>query len=155
MDTILIILLICFIIIDIQACYFGFIKPPRTAAWLQQSSFIVLTFLLIPLLIYILFSQAGSVNRLKEHGITPHPAIQNAIGAGNGFGEYPTWVFKINRTEENALAFYKQTLSSSDWELTEETELYLRYAHEDKILTIAHRKSPSKNTLTIMMRTRP
>jgi hypothetical protein len=114
---------------------------------LQQASFILLTFLLIPLLIYILYSQGGSINRLEKYGIKAHPKIQHVIGNGNGYGENPTWIFQLGSNEGNVLAFYKQLLFSSQWKLTEDTELYLRYTQEEKILTIAHRKSPSKDTL--------
>lgn len=155
MDDTLIFLLIGFVLIDIQAYYFGFISPPPILAWLQQACFTVFTFLLIPLLIYVLYSQAGSVGRLEQHGIESHPAIQHAIGIANGLGENPTWVFQLNSDEDNLLAFYKQSLSSAKWKLTEETELYLRYTLAEQTLTIAQRQSATDNTLTIMIRKKP
>ena len=75
MDDTLIFLLIGFVLIDIQAYYFGFISPPPILAWLQQACFTVFTFLLIPLLIYVRYSQAGSVGRLEQHRIESYPAI--------------------------------------------------------------------------------
>jgi len=150
-DSSLIVLLIAFILINIQAFYFGFINPPKTSAWLQQSSFIVLTFLLIPILAYIIYSQAGSISRLEAHEIEAHPAISNAVGFNNGYDKNPTWVFELTRNEQNVLSFYKQRISTSKWKLVEETGLYLRWKQEGKLLTIAHQISPSKNTLTIII----
>ncbi len=155
MDNSLIYLLIAFVLIDIQAYYFGYVNPPSVLAWLQKASFIVFTFMLIPLLVYVLYSQAGSVGRLEKHGIESHAAIQHAVGIANGQGENPTWVFQLNSDEKNVLAFYRQSLSSSSWKQTEDTGLYLRYALEGKTLTIAQRQSAIDNTLTIMIRTKP
>ena len=151
-DSSLIFLLIGFILINVQAYYFGFVNPPKTSAWLQQSSFIILTFLLIPILGYIIYSQAGSISRLEAHGIEAHPAINNAVGFNNGYDKNQTWVFELTSKEQNVLSFYKQSMSTSKWKLVEETELYLRYKQEGRLLTIAHRIAPGKDTLTIMIK---
>ena len=155
MDNSLIYLLIGFVLIDIQAYYFGYINPPPVLAWLQKASFTVFTFLLIPLLVYVLYSQAGSVGRLEKHGIERHPAIQHAVCIANGIGENPTWVFQLDSDEENVLAFYKQLLSSSGWTLTEDMGLYLRYTQDGQALTIAQRNTATNNTLTIMIMRKP
>ena len=93
MDSSLILLLIALIALNIQSYYFGWVRPPKVAAWLQQTSFIVLTFLLIPLLVYSLYSQSQAESRLEDYGIVPHPAIKNAVGIANGKGDNPIWLF--------------------------------------------------------------
>ena len=152
-DTSLIILLIAIILIDIQAYYFGFINPPKATAWLQKSGFITLTFLLIPVLIYTIYHQAGSVKRLEAYGLDVYPAIDNAVGFNNGYGKNPTWVFELTDKAQDVLSFYKQSLSDMRWILIEDNHLYLRYKQKEKLLTIGHQKSPGKDTLTIMIKT--
>jgi hypothetical protein len=147
MDPDLIVTLLVLALINIQSFYFGFYRQPRTGAWLQQSSFVVLTFFLIPFLIYVLYLQSTSIDALENHGIKKHPAIKNAVGIGNGRGENPSWVFALHSNEDNVLEFYKSPNISTGWELIEENYLFSRYVSEDKQLTIAHKTSYDKETL--------
>jgi hypothetical protein len=136
-DTSLILLLVFLIAVEIQAFYFGFVSPPRTGAWLQQASFVILSFLLIPLLVYVLYSQAAAASRLGKYGIEAHPAIDSSIGIGNGYGDNPTWIFELKSDGEDILEFYRQDSSST---------------RESKTMTIASRDSPDSKTLIIMIK---
>ncbi|NCF18602.1 MAG: hypothetical protein GWP63_10195 [Haliea sp.] len=152
MDTSLILLLVFLIAVEIQAFYFGFVSPPRTGAWLQQASFVILSFLLIPLLVYVLYSQAAAASRLGKYGIEAHPAIDSSIGIGNGYGDNPTWIFELKSDGEDILEFYRQDSSRDGWVLVEDNSLLLRFTRESKTMTIASRDSPDSKTLIIMIK---
>ena len=121
-------------------------------AWLQQSSFIVLSFLLIPLLVYVLYTQAIAISRLDAYGVKAHPAIKESIGIGNGAGNDPTWLFKLESTEEDALQFYGKASNTEAWKLVDANDLFLTFKQGEKNMTIAAHGSPGKKTLTIMIK---
>ena len=153
MDFSLILLLIALVALNIQAYYFGWLRPPTVLAWLQQSSFIVLTFLLIPLLIYALYSQSQALNRLERHGIVPHPAIKNAVGIANGRGENPIWLFELNNNA-NALDFYRNLMQSGQWKLSDDLGIQLRFTGDKNTLTIMQSGAPDRSTLAFMISSR-
>lgn len=150
MDSSLILTLVGLIALDIQSFYFGFLRPPRVLAWLQQASFVMLTFLLIPVLIYTLYSQSRAVDRLAFHGIEPHPAISNAVGIANGQGDSPIWVFKLQEID-NALDFYRNSSDSMAWKLIDDFGRQLRFTRGDDTLTIVQSGAPDGSTMAYLI----
>lgn len=113
----LVALLLAFIVLAVQGYYFGFIRPPEIFAWFQQTTFVVMTFMLIPAMLLVLWSQAGAVDRLAATGITPHPDIRSSIGAATGHGLGPTWVFRMNDDFLDVKAFYETPGNRASWDL--------------------------------------
>ena len=150
MDSSLTLLLLALVALDIQAYYFGWHRPPKALAWLQQASFIVLSFLLVPLLVYTLYSQSQALNRLERHGIAPHPAIKNAVGIANGSGENPIWLFKLSNNE-NALDYYRNLPDTAQWRLVEDLGVQLRFTSDTSTLTIVQSVTSGRDTLAFMI----
>jgi hypothetical protein len=151
LDPSLIALLIVLVLISAQAFYFGFYREAQPAAWLQQASFIVTITLLIPSLIYALYSQAGSTRRLEESGIPLHPDYAYSIGLNNGTGKNATWVFALRKDAEDVLSFYEPARMYPAWELKEANSLYVRYAASNRNVMIAHSKHYGKQSVIITM----
>ena len=153
MDASLILLLVALIALNIQSYYFGWVRPPKVAAWLQQASFIVLTFLLIPLLVYSLYSQSQAESRLEDYGIVPHPAIKNAVGIANGRGDNPIWLFELEDNEP-ALDFYRNLPESAPWDLSDDLGIQLIFTQQSRTLTIVQSGAPDRSTLAYMVSSR-
>jgi hypothetical protein len=81
--SLIFLLIICFFL-SLQGYYFGFLRPTAVLAWLQQATFVISTFLLIPILVYVLASQSGAIERLENTGIRPYPSIRESVVFGNG-----------------------------------------------------------------------
>jgi hypothetical protein len=142
-------LLVILLLIAGQSLWFGLVKPVAPLAWLQQTSFVITTFILIPLVVFVLYSQATATDRLEKIGIEAHPAIKHADGIGNGWGEHPIWVFSLEADAADVLDYYFRALADTQWQILENNGLYLRYRKQDQILMIAHKRRPGHNTLVI------
>jgi hypothetical protein len=154
-DPAVLILLTGLLLIAAQAAWFGFINPVNTLAWLQQASFVVTAFMLIPLVLFVLYSQATSIDRLNAMGIKPHPAIRHAVGIANGRGENPVWVLSLNDEAVQILDFYRKAMANTQWRLSEDNDLYLRYRRAGQTLTIANKQQSGDDTLIISVTTKP
>ena len=155
MDPAGLILLTGLLLIAAQAVWFGFVNPVNSLAWLQQASFVVTAFMLIPLVLLVLYSQATAIDRLKAIGVKPHPAIRHAVGMANGRGENPIWVLSLNDEAVQILDFYRIALADTQWRLSEDNDLYLRYHRLGQILTIANRQQSGGDRLIISVTTKP
>lgn len=122
-------------------------------AWLAQASFIITAFLLIPLVVFVLYNQATSIERLEAFGISPHPAIKHATGIVNGQGENPIWTFDVNDETQQILDYYRASLTNSRWEKFEDNYLYLRYRNAGQILMIASTRKAGVSSLIILVST--
>jgi len=80
-----------------EGYYFGFVRPPKVLAWLQQATFILMLLMMIPLVSFALWKQAGAVERLANTGVKPHPGILHSVGLATGPS---TWVFKAKNTSD-------------------------------------------------------
>lgn len=80
MEPTMVILLVICIGLASQGYYFGFLRPPKAARWLQQSTFVFMAFLMAPMLPYVLWLQAGAVDRLSQMDVAPHPASDIRLG---------------------------------------------------------------------------
>jgi hypothetical protein len=72
-------------------------------AFLQKATFIIMLFMMIPLVSFALWRQAGAIDRLSNTGIKPYPGILHSIGLATGPS---TWVFKTTSTPEDIQSFY-------------------------------------------------
>ena len=147
MQQSIIILLILCILLAILGFYFGFIRPPRVMAWLQQSTFLIMTFMLIPIILLVLYSQDGSLERLTETGFMLHPAITESVGIGYGKGTNPTWVFEINSNKNEIRDFYLSAENTGEWTLSTDSDIMLIYKKGNQRMTIGIREGRSANTL--------
>ena len=136
MEAHLVVLLLAFIVLAVQGYYFGFIRPPEIFAWLQQTTFVVMTFMLIPVMLMVLWSQAGAVDRLAANGITPHPDIRSSIGAATGHGLGPTWVFRLHAEFEDVKAFYEVPENRADWELVADSANMVLLSSDEQRMAI-------------------
>lgn len=143
----LIILLIFSALLAAQGFYFGFIKPPRTLAWLQQSTFLIMTFLLIPFLVVVLFQQEGDIEKLAQTGFKPHPAITESVGLTNE----STWVFEIDASKNEVREFYRNPENTGDWKITTDTGVMMIFSRNSQKMTIGFREARGANTLSYIL----
>ena len=139
-------LLVCFVL-SLQGYYFGFFRPLAVLAWLAQSTFVISTFLLIPILIYVLVSQSGAIERLENTGIRPYPGIVESIGLGNGWGDNPTWMFEVHANSGEVREFYSSPENTGDWSFQGDDGIYLRFRKNDLVMKIAFSDNWSSDTL--------
>jgi hypothetical protein len=147
----LIYLLIFFVVLALQGYYFGFVRPPVVLAWLQQATFVIATFLMIPILVYVLVSQSGAIGRLENTGIRPYPGITESVGVGNGVGDHPTWIFEVQASSGDVRKFYSSAENTGDWSFHGDDGIFLRFRKGDLEMKIAHRDSWSSDTLIYML----
>jgi hypothetical protein len=130
-----------------QGYYYGFVRPPKVLYWLQQSTFIISLFILTPLLSYVLYSQSGAKKRLEVIGLRPHPAIVESIGLGNGTGDNPVWVFKIDAEKNQVMDFYKTRDNIDGWIMTLEHDFIMMFERGSQRMMIAYREGWNSKTL--------
>lgn len=147
----LIFLLIIGFILSLQGYYFGFVRPPAVLAWLQQATFVIAAFLIIPVLVYVLVSQSGAIGRLENTGIRPYPGIRESVGFGNGIGDHPTWIFEVQASSGDIRKFYSSAENTGDWSFQSDDGIYMRFRNGDLVMKIAHRDSWSSDTLVYML----
>jgi hypothetical protein len=153
METTLIILVSFCTLLAAQGYYFGFKKPPPVLAYLQQTTFVVMTFILIPFLLIVLWLQWGAKDRLAETGILPHPSITEALGIAVGVGANPIWLFEVEASASAVADFYRATTNRPGWNLTTDTHilLILRRGSEKMVVGISEKQGSS--TLSFQLTT--
>jgi hypothetical protein len=147
MQNSLLLLLIFSLVLSLQGYYFGFYRPLAVLSWLAQSTFVIATFLLIPILIYVLVTQAGAIERLENSGIRPFPGIKESVGIANGKGDNPTWVFEVQASSDEIREFYRSAENTGDWSFQGDDGINMRFSNNDRLLKIAYRDSGSSETL--------
>ncbi|MEZ4552100.1 MAG: hypothetical protein R2874_16990 [Desulfobacterales bacterium] len=81
------------------------------SAWLQKATFILMLFMMIPLVSFALWKQVGAVEGLASTGVKPHPGILHPIGLATGPS---AWVFKAKSNPEDIKLFYHSEDSFED-----------------------------------------
>ena len=127
--------------------YIGFVRPPRVLAWLSKAGFLIWLFLLTPILVYVLYQQSGSIDRLESTGFVAHPGIVESVGIANGVGENPTWLFRINSDGTDILEYYRSPDSRPGWEMSGGNEMVLMFKRERQRMAVAVRKGWSDSSL--------
>jgi hypothetical protein len=147
MQNSLLLLLIFSLVLSLQGYYFGFYRPLAVLSWLAQSTFVIATFLLIPILIYVLVTQAGAIERLESIGIRAFPGIKESVGIANGRGDNPTWVFEVQAGSDEIREFYISAENTGDWSFQGDDGINMRFSKNDQLLKIAYRDRGSSDTL--------
>ena len=129
-------LLFCLLMAGVSF-YLGFIRPPRVVAWLSQAAFLVFTFMLAPILVYVLWQQGGAVERLEALGFAAHPSIVEAVGIANGVGERPVWLFRASDEAAAVLDFYRRGDKRRDWTLKTDGGSMLIFTRSGEKVTVA------------------
>ena len=151
MQNSLILLLILSLALSLQGYYFGFFRPTSVLAWLQQAAFVISTFMLMPILVYVLVSQSGAIERLENTGFRPYPGIRESVGFGNGRGDNPTWVFEVHANSGEIREFYSSAENTGDWSFQADDGVYLRFRKNDLTMKIAYRDNWSSDTLVYII----
>jgi hypothetical protein len=136
MQTSLILLYIFCLVMAGISFYIGFMRPYRPGTYLSKAAFLLWLFLLAPFLTWVLYQQHGSVDRLEQTGFTAHPATEEAVGLANGTSENPTWLFKVDATPDDVLAFYNAPESHPGWVLVANTPKLLMFRKGEKKMDI-------------------
>lgn len=147
MDKSLIFLLVLSLVLALQGYYFGIHRPLRVLAWLAQSTFVIATFMLIPILVYVLVMQSGAVERLEKTGVRPYPGITQSVGIANGKGDNPTWIFEVQASSDAIREFYRSSKNTGDWSFQGDDGIYLRFRRNDRVMKIAFRDEYASDTL--------
>jgi hypothetical protein len=151
MQNELIYLLIFCIFLSLQGYYFGWMRPPVALAWLQKAAFVTSSFMLIPVLVFVLVTQSGAIKRLENTGIRPFPGIVASVGISTGSGEEPTWVFEVRAGHGEIHQFYSSPENTGNWSFQDNDGIFLRFRKDNLLLKIAHREGPASNTLIYMI----
>lgn len=151
MQTSLLLLLIFSLFLSLQGYYLGFYRPPAVLAWLAQSTFVIATFMLMPLLVYVLVLQSGAIERLESAGIRPFPGIRESVGIATGRGDNPTWVFEVRASSEELREFYGSGENTGEWSFQADDGIFLRFTQNEQVMKIAFRDNVSSDTLIYMI----
>jgi hypothetical protein len=136
MDPTLIGLLILFLAGSALTYYLGFVRPPTIMQWRVKGAFVILTFMLIPVVISVLYLQVGAVLRLERFGILPLPGIVHVVGIAAGQGERPVWVFTAEGAGAHDLAFYDDPATRQGWEVAERGTMSLILVREGQRMSV-------------------
>ena len=145
MQNSLLLLLIFSLVLSLQGYYFGVYRPLAVMSWLAQSTFVIAAFVLIPILIYVLVTRAGAIERLENTGIRPYPGIKESVGIANGRGDNPTWVFEVQASGDEIREFYRSAENTGDWSFQGDDGSNMRFRK------IAYRDSGSPDTLVYII----
>ena len=145
-DSLILLLIFC-AALSVQGYYSGFYRPLAVLSWLAQSTFVIATFMLIPILVYVLVTQSGAIERLEKAGIRPYPGIKGSAGIANVRGDNPTWVFEVQGSSDEILEFYRSTENTGNWSFHGDDGIYLRLSKNDQIMKIAFRDNWPSDTL--------
>ena len=144
----LVVLLIICVVLATQGYYFGFVRPPKVLAWLQQATSILMLFIMIPLVSFALWKQTGAVERLENSGVKPHPGILHPVGLATGPS---TWVFKAKSNPEDIKSFYYSEDSFEGWEIISSSDNMLIVSNGDEKMTISMSRAADSTTIIYMM----
>lgn len=144
----LVVLLIICAVLASQGYYFGFVRSPKALAWLQQATFILMLFMIIPLVSLVLWKQSGAVERLASTGVKPHPGILYPVGLATGPSK---WVFKAKSTPEDIISFYHLKDSLDGWVLISRSDSMLIVANGEENMTISMSRNTDSQTIIYMM----
>lgn len=148
MQTSIIVLLVICLYLAVQGYYFGFIRPPRVFAWLQQATFVFMAFLMIPFLAGVLWLQSGAENRLARVGIVPHPSIEETVGVAMGVGDNPIWMSTVDAPAESIADFYRTEANRQGWNLTNDSPTMLILNRGEKKMVIGVHEGWDSRTVT-------
>ena len=150
MEKSILLLLFFSVLLGVSGYYIGFVKPPKTFAWLAKATFFC-SLVLIPILCLVLWFQSGAKERLSNTGFVPHPNIEEPIGIAFGIGKNPIWIFKTDDDKNSVFNFYNESASRPGWELTSNEGSYLLFKQGNKEMTVGHQEGWISNSIVFML----
>lgn len=142
--------------VNAGACfYLGYWRPGRR--WRDsrlQTGFYISLLFLVPLCLYVLFTQSRVPAELSRLGIPYYPGIEGSLGLpinpqtvrrlerllmappGTNPVESTIWVFRLRTSAHDALQFYRTTPHFEHWTLHEDSGMSLIYQRDGWQLSI-------------------
>ena len=108
--------------------------------------------MIIPFLIYALWSQTGEKDRLQETSIIPNPEIHSALGLTTSLKETPTWTFSVDPTLETVSEFYLDENNRPGWEILNNDSDQLVLQRDNETMSIFLYKQRSDASIIYMLR---
>lgn len=136
MDISLIITLLLLLLFASALYYYFFMKRVPDVFHLGKSALVIIVFMIIPILVTVLYYQAGAKDRLNAIGFTPHSSFSSSVGVASGTGENPIWMFATESDKELLVDFYKHEKNYKEWKLSEENDEWLVYTKDNKKMRI-------------------
>jgi len=136
MDTSLIITLIVLLLFAWSLYYYLFIKRQSDFFYLGKSGLVIVMFMIVPILVTVLYYQAGAKDRLSTTGFPPHSSFESSVGVAAGTGDNPIWMFSTELDKASIVDFYKQKQNHQGWELSSEDEKWLIFSKKNKNMRI-------------------
>ncbi len=136
MDTSLIITLIVLLLFAWSLYYYLFIKRESDFFYLGKSGLVIIMLMIVPILVTVLYYQAGAKDRLSASGFPPHSSFGSSVGVAAGTGENPIWMFSTELEKQAIIDFYEQEQNHQGWKLEGEDEKWLTFVKNDKKMRI-------------------
>jgi hypothetical protein len=153
-QTSLVAFLVILLIAAIASYRFGFKRPWHVLQHRLQAAFVVLVFLLIPLVVAVLWQQTRATDELADIGIVPHPSLTESAGidpSRRQAGER-VWLFHSDQSPATVLDFYRNPGTRPEWQLTSESPMLLTLRRGAQRLTIAASESRTETVVVYSLR---
>jgi len=151
MEKSIILLLFFSLVLAVTSFYLGFIKPSKKLGNAAKSSFVLVTIILIPLFVGILWFQSSAKERLMETGIVPYPGIGETIGIAFGTGERPVWLFRTGTDKLSIGSFYSNENNRQGWNLKESGVQTAILFNSENTMTVKAQTGPEKGSVMYLM----
>ena len=132
----LVVFLVAILALAALLFYVVIVKRVPDAGGKGVAGLVLIVFILTPAVLFMLWNQSASYDRLNEIGFRPHPALRSSVGMATGIGENPVWVFAMDGDPRQIVQFYKQNDNHSGWQLVYEGQNLLVYEREAQSLSI-------------------
>ena len=136
MAVTLVVFLVAILALAALLFYVFVVKQAPDAGGKGVAGLVLILFILTPVVLFMLWNQSASVDRLNDIGFSAHPALRPSVGMATGIGENPVWVFAMDGDPRRIVQFYKQTDNHSGWQLVYEGQNLLVYEKEAQSLSI-------------------
>lgn len=136
MAVTLVVFLVAILALAALLFYVFVVKQTPDAGGKGVAGLVLILFILTPVVLFMLWNQSASVDRLNDIGFSAHPALRPSVGMATGIGENPVWVFAMDGDPRRIVQFYKQTDNHSGWQLVYEGQNLLVYEKEAQSLSI-------------------
>ena len=120
MDPTLITLLIGCILWAVLLCYFFIYRRAKDLGAGGKSALIIITFILVPVIGFVLWGQKQSFQRLEELGFEAYQGLGHSFGVATGAGDSSTWLYSLSSSEDALLDFYRNPAKHKGWKLIAE-----------------------------------
>lgn len=119
---------IFFVLLAAICFHFGWRPGTDTFSRGRAQAGFVISLGFLAILASIAWVRAGSLDRLRAAGITPHPALDEPSGmaAGQQSG-HAVWVFSTRTPGRELLGFYRDPAHVSGWQLEQDSPELLRF----------------------------